>query len=453
MSLVPLAELEEVIERVALEMTSKQVAMAMWAYGAFKVSQADVKNMGVWAYGCPTRRVIEELEAVVECEVTNMTQQDLSNIITSYPKFGLRPAPSVRAALEQVAERMAPKMTNPQEVSSVLYGFAVLGSPPTPATLDALDAAAERTAQEMNAQEVANILWSFAVFDRSPPSAVIDAASALADGFTTEGLVQCFQAHAAEVLAGRRLKSGPVSDASDSDASREFRRLAGFPRECDFRGSPSRGTAISGWISAELLEHAESAWRRCQVDRVDNTKTSDLHRDVSYTLTGLGREHLLKGLTDDGLFRVDCLIANGQIAVEVNGPACYVEREPTGGTLLRKRLLEARGFRVVSVPGNEWERLRTERDKRAYLQGLLSAKEVERPLDVAEEAEPVATAPVIDVEASDPAGASEQEWNSVVPEGMSEQERKSMEARERDLRERVAEEWKNELRKPSRVLF
>ena len=54
---------------------------------------------------------------------------------------------------------------------------------------------------------------------------------------------------------------------------------------------------------------------------------------------------------------MDCLIADGQIALEVDGPQHFVERLPNGGMLLRNRLLEARGFRVISVPFYEWNSL------------------------------------------------------------------------------------------------
>jgi len=68
--------------------------------------------------------------------------------------------------------------------------------------------------------------------------------------------------------------------------------------------------ASAGWhlnLPAELLARAESIWR----GQVDDITTSDLHRDVSCMLMRLGRQHENEGLTEDGFFRVDCLIADG----------------------------------------------------------------------------------------------------------------------------------------------
>jgi hypothetical protein len=320
LSLVPLAALEVAVERVAPDMSSKQVAAAIWAYGAFK----GPRNRG--GVVLPTRRVIDELEAAIQRVVTDMNPKTLSTILMSYPKIGLRPTPSTLEALELVAERLVHEMTDPREVSDMLYGYANLGTPPAPAILDALVTAAERTTLNMVHQEVANILWSCAVFDRIPPPKVVEVACVLADRFTRKGLVLCFGAHLAEASAGRHLD-----------------------------------------IPAELLLHAESAWRSAVGERT----TSDLCRDVSGTLTRICREHIFEGFSDDGLFRVDCLISNGQIAIEVDGPQPFVECVPKGSSLLRKRLLEARGFRVIVVPYYEWDGLRTDEDKQAYLIRLL----------------------------------------------------------------------------------
>ena len=120
-------------------------------------------------------------------------------------------------------------------------------------------------------------------------------------------------------------------------------------------------------LPAELLARAEEAWR----GDVDDTRTSNFHRDVANTLDRLGVDHAVEGATDDGLFRVDCLLADRRVAVEADGPSHYAGRAPNGKTRLRRRLLEARGLRVVSVPYFEWGPLATDAAKDAYLGGRL----------------------------------------------------------------------------------
>jgi hypothetical protein len=175
---------------------------------------------------------------------------------------------------------------------------------------------------------VANALLAYAVFDRSPPPAVVDAAARLpGSDFSAEGLAALFQAHLAELASGRSLD-----------------------------------------LPAELLARAEEAWRGI----VDATTNSNFHRDVAHTLDRLGENHVVEGATDDGLFRVDCLLADRRVAVEADGPSHYLaDRAPTGKTRLRRRLLEARGLRVVSVPYYEWDPLATYAAKDAHLGGRL----------------------------------------------------------------------------------
>eukprot|EP00666_Eupelagonemidae_sp_cell4sb_P013749 gene13749-biopygen23710 len=44
------------------------------------------------------------------------------------------------------------------------------------------------------------------------------------------------------------------------------------------------------------------------------------------------------------------------VAIEVDGPSHYAagSEVPLGATLLRRRLLEARGWRVVPIPYFDW---------------------------------------------------------------------------------------------------
>ena len=68
---------------------------------------------------------------------------------------------------------------------------------------------------------------------------------------------------------------------------------------------------------------------------------------------------------------MDCLLADRRVAVEADGPSHFAGRAPNGPTRLRRRLLEARGLRVASVPCFEWGLLATADAKDAYLARIL----------------------------------------------------------------------------------
>ena len=111
---------------------------------------------------------------------------------------------------------------------------------------------------------------------------------------------------------------------------------------------------------------------------------------MSDALTRLGIAHTVEGAVDDGLFRgdprvprrasrhltlqftgVDCLLENG-IALEADGPTHYVGQSHNGATKLRRRLLAARGVKVVSVPYFGWGRLQGGAAQENYLSEILA---------------------------------------------------------------------------------
>ena len=114
-----------------------------------------------------------------------------------------------------------------------------------------------------------------------------------------------------------------------------------------------------------------------------------MRRTVRRLLRELGAQPLSEHLTDDGCLSIDLAIpfpsprverdrlVDGEeqgtapsaphgLAVEVNGPSHYASNNTfheLGRTILRRRLLEARGWRVVSVPHYEVEGLPAEKRK------------------------------------------------------------------------------------------
>lgn len=90
---------------------------------------------------------------------------------------------------------------------------------------------------------------------------------------------------------------------------------------------------------------------------------SVFHLEVSALLTACGIKHVNEYLAEWGLFSVDIAIIEElpggerkKIAVEVDGPQHFAvnTNQPLGHTVLRRRLLKALGWDVVSVPHFEW---------------------------------------------------------------------------------------------------
>jgi hypothetical protein len=263
MSVVPLAELEEAIERVAPDMNSQGVANTIWAYGALGLP--------------PTRRVAEKLEAALRRVVTDMIPQGLSNIIWAYSKLGLRPMSVTLDALEQVADGLISKM-GPQEVSNTLYGYAALPRAATFDTRDAvmsevplagLEAAIERVASEMNSQEVANTIWAYGTLGVPPSRGVIDELEAALRRVVTDMIPMDFssiiyayskfglQPMPETVVALKQVAEGLVLEMNPQQVSKTlhgYAALARRPRISTDCAALPRLKAMSGVPLAELEE-------------------------------------------------------------------------------------------------------------------------------------------------------------------------------------------------------
>ena len=107
---------------------------------------------------------------------------------------------------------------------------------------------------------------------------------------------------------------------------------------------------------------------------------SQTQRDVLRAIQSLpgwseAREEVL---TDDGLFSMDIAMVRPdgtKVAIEVDGPTHFMRNNLTrmnGATLLRNRMLESRGWRVVSVSVKQWSKM-SPAVRKKYLLDLLEA--------------------------------------------------------------------------------
>ncbi len=131
---------------------------------------------------------------------------------------------------------------------------------------------------------------------------------------------------------------------------------------------------------------------RCRLAWVDVMGTLTISRSQLEVFEAIRRlpgcsEAICERQTEDGLFSMDIGVempsasssqgSSVRLAIEVDGPHHFMSNKPrlaTGETLLRNVLLEARGWRVVSVPLGPhapWDGLRNAEERASYLQGLI----------------------------------------------------------------------------------
>jgi hypothetical protein len=94
-----------------------------------------------------------------------------------------------------------------------------------------------------------------------------------------------------------------------------------------------------------------------------------LQDDVISVLSSIGMHPDEEVLTPSG-YRLDALVeVNGTtVGIEVDGPYHFMDQQPTGSTLLKRRqVTNLDGIQIISVPYWEWNELgRTARRSRSF---------------------------------------------------------------------------------------
>lgn len=250
---------------------------------------------------------------------------------------------------------------------------------------------APRKVQEFRPQDTVQCLLAFADLGLVPPApvliALVQSVASIAAGCTHRHAASCSYALGilARCLAPEFLLGSPWLRIAVDALSHRLGDLSanGFGDEEHaqlflayllFRSVPGCQLALPHVV----LARAEITWRHRELAH-DGRGAAELQQsDVTRTLQQLGMEPETQGATtDDQLLRVPLAvqISGARVAVEVLGPAAFTMKSLalTGATLVRRFLLEERGWNVLIVPSYHWTTLWTDYDKQAFLSSLLSA--------------------------------------------------------------------------------
>ncbi|KAG1677590.1 hypothetical protein FOA52_014488 [Chlamydomonas sp. UWO 241] len=240
------------------------------------------------------------------------------------------------AALLEVAEPQL-RDFNPQNLANTVWALATLGHYDG-AFMAALLKAATPQLRTFNPQNVSNTLWALAVLghiDDAFMAAPLQQAAGIVRDLNAEQLFQLFQC----IL---------WLEDQHSDVA----------------------------VPAQLAAACKTAWMEERAD----ARPSRTQLEVLAVVRQLpGCSGATSGqATDDGLFCIDIAVNlpdGSRLAVEVNGPTHFLSSPPgrlNGATLLRNRLLEARSWRVVSVPARTGWDPRAKEGQQAARDYLLS---------------------------------------------------------------------------------
>ena len=139
------------------------------------------------------------------------------------------------------------------------------------------------------------------------------------------------------------------------------------------------GLAVA--LSQSPLQECAASWAH-QLEEIPAGRSglTLFHQQVLSILRGLPRQTwqqqpAAEQRTADGAFSIDIAAVTAEgvsVAVEVDGPTHFLQpgNKLDGPTAARNRALEARGYRVVSVPYWEWEGLSSSAQHRYMLARL-----------------------------------------------------------------------------------
>ncbi|CAL8461792.1 g1323 [Coccomyxa elongata] len=305
-------------------------------------------------------RVFEEDIARPE-RVRDFTSQALSNMAWSFATLRWYPE-KVLEAISGELHRRNNKLTV-QELSVSIWAMAKLGYHPGRSLAD-FGRRIEELVPDFNSQACANTLWGLSVLQATQ--------------------LPCFQ------MLIDRLGSGETDKVEVLMLHQLFQSLmlARLEARRNNAADPIRS----------VPDHIYTLIRRVWKETVKNTLSSRFHMDVSQMLRDMGVAHDFEYVTEDGLFSLDIATAGprGPVAIEVDGPYHFTlnTRQPLGSTLIRRRLLHALGWTVLSVPFYDYYRLGSAAAKMHYLAQLLQKVDIEVEMDKAlqEQAEQAAAA-------------------------------------------------------------
>ncbi|KAG1653887.1 hypothetical protein FOA52_011709 [Chlamydomonas sp. UWO 241] len=241
---------------------------------------------------------------------------------------------------------------NPQNLANTVWGLATLGHVDGVFMAALLKAAAPQLL-DFTPQALSNTAWALATmdhYDRAFVAELLKAAAPQPHSFNPQNLTNTAWAlamlgHADGAFMATLLQqaAGMVLDSKFKDLQQLFLCMLWLGDQHSAVVVPAKLGAVSR--RAWMEERANARPTRVQLEVLAAVRQLP-------GCSGATSEQA----TDDGLFRFDIavqLLDDSRLAVEVDGPQHFMSSPPDrlgGVTLLRNQLLEARGWRVVSVP-------------------------------------------------------------------------------------------------------
>lgn len=303
----PMVTLLEATLHCEAQLQAKDIAMIAWAFG--KICPLD------WnALGPHVDMLCATLASSALKSIRHFTAQDLAELAVGVVAMQYDNANLMQLVAFEASKKL--RHFSHRELANIVWAFGKVFRRPRRFVLAAAKEARARL-PHFAPTELANLAWALTVLEVYDVPLFRDAFAAmeasLARGALAEGdLNQLYQ-----VYSLLRLQAPE---------------------------------AVAG-VTPELARAMEAAWA---ASKEREKRTTNRQAAVAKVLETLRVRHEVEAEHD-----IDILLPEHGVALEVDGPAHFLRNtgHPMGHTIMKRRLLELLGYRVVSIPHFEWDRI------------------------------------------------------------------------------------------------
>jgi len=337
-----------------------------------KFKPQELSNIS-WAYATADEQhpmLFEKLaDHIVRLEsLDRYDPQALSNIVWAYATAGESHPHLFKKVADHIITLDKLDKFIPQHISNTVWAYATAEESHLQLFNKLADEAIKRQ-HEFKPQHIVNFLWAYASngqVDEHLYSSLVPSVKANLDEYNAQNLANIAWAYSvANVDAPSVFNDEFLTACLKKENDLNIENLCQLHQWQLWQNELKSDVSLPPTLKKRCYE--------AFISRVP--RQSKLQDDVVSILSSIGLQPQEEVLMKSG-YRVDAVVeVNGkQVAIEVDGPSHFIDRELTGSTILKQRQVAALdGMQVVSVPYWEWNNLKkdSKKKKQQYLRLLM----------------------------------------------------------------------------------